>query len=322
LHDVGKIRVPDRVLRKPGKLDREERMIVEEHVVVGAWMVSSVGSADVVSSVRHHHERWDGRGYPDGLAGTDIPLFARIIAVADAYDAITSTRPYRASAGRDDAIDVLRAGTGTQFDPEVVEAFVSALPSRIPVAAGLFILFGGPGRLFRQLGLWFRRLGVGSLTPAAGATGAAIVLGASIFTPSVVQERSSFVRQPAVAHTPAPHRSPVVVVDNNDHHNKQEPQKHEHKRPKPHREAPTHDSAPVTVAAAPAPAPAPAPHNDNGKNDDPESHEPAPHPSHSPQPPPSPTPAPADHGGDPQPDHGNDCASWHKEKHLEKHCGE
>ncbi|HEV3473577.1 MAG TPA: HD domain-containing phosphohydrolase, partial [Actinomycetota bacterium] len=109
LHDVGKIRLPDRVLRKPSGLTAQERTIVEEHVVVGAWMVSNVASADVVSAVRHHHERWDGRGYPDGLAGTDIPLYARVIAVADAYDAITSTRPYRTSAGREHAIDVLRA---------------------------------------------------------------------------------------------------------------------------------------------------------------------------------------------------------------------
>ncbi len=186
LHDVGKIRVPDRILRKAGELTPEERIIVEEHAVVGAWMVSSVGNADVVAAVRHHHERWDGAGYPDGLAGADIPLFARVIAVADAYDAITSTRPYRASSGRDDAVKALRANAGAQFDPEVVETFIGSLPSRVPVAAGLFVLLGGPGRVARQIAMWFRRLGAGSLTPAAGATGAAIVLGASIFTPNVV----------------------------------------------------------------------------------------------------------------------------------------
>src|SRR5687768_11810714 len=80
LHDVGKIRVPDKILRKEGPLTIEERVMIEEHATVGAWMVSSVGNADVISSVRHHHEHWDGSGYPDGLAGTHIPLFARIIA--------------------------------------------------------------------------------------------------------------------------------------------------------------------------------------------------------------------------------------------------
>jgi putative nucleotidyltransferase with HDIG domain len=199
LHDVGKIRVPDRILRKAGPLTPEERTIVEEHAVVGAWMVSSVGNADVIAAVRHHHERWDGAGYPDGISGSDIPLFARMIAVADAYDAITSTRPYRASSGRDDAVTALRAGAGSHFDPEVVEMFIQALPSRVPLAAGLFVLLGGPGRVIRQIAMWFRRLGAGSLTPAAGATGAAIVLGASIFTPNIVDPAPSFERVAAAS---------------------------------------------------------------------------------------------------------------------------
>ncbi len=184
LHDVGKVRVPDRVLRKPEGLTAEERAIMEEHSVVGAWMVSSVGNADVIAAVRHHHERFDGMGYPDGLAGSDIPLYARIIAVADAYDAITSTRPYRASHGREDAVATLRQGSGSQFDPEIVEAFVAALPARLPVTAGLFLILGGaPQRLLRELADWLKRFGAGSLTPAVGAAGAAVVLGASVFTP-------------------------------------------------------------------------------------------------------------------------------------------
>ena len=198
LHDVGKIRVPDRILRKAGPLEDEERLVVEEHSVVGAWMVSSVGNADVIAAVRHHHERWDGAGYPDGLSGSDVPLFARVIAVADAYDAITSTRPYRASSGREDAITALRAGAGAQFDPEIVETFVESLPSRLPLAAGLFVILGGPGRIVREISMWFRRLGATNLAPAAGATGAAIVLGASIFTPNIIDERASFTRTVAV----------------------------------------------------------------------------------------------------------------------------
>ncbi|MDQ4125184.1 MAG: HD-GYP domain-containing protein [Actinomycetota bacterium] len=179
LHDVGKIRVPDRVLRKPGQLTIEERALVEEHVVVGAWMVSSVGDADVIAGVRHHHERWDGRGYPDGLMGVEIPLYSRIIAVADAYDAMTSTRPYRASFGRDKAVDVLWAEAGIQFDPMVVEAFVAALPTRATVA-GLMALFAAPSWLFRKAAVQAKRLGVGNVTPALGALGAAALMGGFI----------------------------------------------------------------------------------------------------------------------------------------------
>lgn len=213
LHDVGKIRVPDRILRKAGPLTPEERTIVEEHAVVGAWMVSSVGNADVIAAVRHHHERWDGAGYPDGLSGSDIPLFARLISVSDAYDAITSTRPYRASAGRDEAVDALRAGAGTHFDPEITEKFIESLPSRVPLAAGLFVMLGGPGRVVRQIAMWFRRLGAGSLTPAAGATGAAIVLGASIFTPNVVDAGSTYQKGVAAVQEAPSEGDDVVVED-------------------------------------------------------------------------------------------------------------
>ena len=184
LHDVGKIRVPDRVLRKPGRLTKEERLVVEEHVVVGAWMVSSVGTADVVSAVRHHHERWDGLGYPDGLAGTDIPLYARIIAVADAYDAITSTRPYRVSAGREHAVSVLRSEAGTQFDPMIVNSFVDALPVRLPVA-GALVLFSAPAALGRKLAVWLKRIGAGHLAPAAATLSAIVTLGSFMPAPSI-----------------------------------------------------------------------------------------------------------------------------------------
>ena len=216
LHDVGKIRVPDRILRKAGPLTPEERTIIEEHAVIGAWMVSSVGNADVIAAVRHHHERWDGAGYPDGLSGSDIPLFARLISVSDAYDAITSTRPYRASSGRDEAVAALRAGAGTHFDPEVVEMFVASLPSRVPLAAGLFVMLGGPARVGREIVMWFRRLGAGSLTPAVGATGAAIVLGASIFTPNVVDPRASFEKAVAATNDSQDPSDPETVENDGD----------------------------------------------------------------------------------------------------------
>lgn len=210
LHDVGKIRVSDRILRKDGPLTVEERKMIEEHAVVGAWMVSSVGNADVIAAVRHHHERWDGSGYPDGLAGSNIPLFARIIAVADAYDAINSSRPYRASCGRERAIEVLKTESGRQFDPKVVESFLSAMPTRLPVAAGLLVALAGPQRLMRELFAWLRRFGAGSLSPAVGAAGAAVVLGASVFTPSLPERPSR--PAPAVAGpAQAQPEAPVVL---------------------------------------------------------------------------------------------------------------
>lgn len=211
LHDVGKIRIPDRVLRKPGRLTRAEREIVEEHVVVGAWMVSSVGSVDVVSSVRHHHERWDGRGYPDGLVSTDIPLFARIIAVADAYDAITSTRPYRVSAGREHAVAILRAEAGTQFDAMIVNSFIDALPVRLPVA-GALVLLAGPAALGRKLAMWLKRVGAGHLAPAAATLGAVVTLGSFMPAPSIVPPPPRIVAQESSTGPvlPAPARSEPV----------------------------------------------------------------------------------------------------------------
>jgi putative nucleotidyltransferase with HDIG domain len=183
LHDVGKICVPDRILRKEGPLSPEEQEMIRAHAIVGAWMVASVGNTDVISAVRHHHEHWNGAGYPDGLSATDIPLFARVIAVADAYDAITSTRPYRAGSGRDEAVAELRAKAHTQFDPDVVEAFVAALPTRLAVTAGLLVFLADPAKLFRKIVAWFRRFGGESVTPAFGAAGAAVMITTSAFVP-------------------------------------------------------------------------------------------------------------------------------------------
>jgi HD domain len=183
LHDVGKIRVPDRILRKPEALTSDERAVLEDHVVVGAWMVSSAGNADVVSGVRHHHEEWDGSGYPDGLAHANIPLFSRIIAVADTFDAVTSTRPYRAGESRDRAIEILRAEAGRQFDPNVVDAFIKTLPAPVPVTASMLAFLTGPRALTSKAAVLLKRAGAGALAPAAGATGAVILAGAASFTP-------------------------------------------------------------------------------------------------------------------------------------------
>jgi response regulator RpfG family c-di-GMP phosphodiesterase len=125
LHDVGKIGIADHVLNKPGPLTRGERTLIELHPKIGAEILSGVAllQGEGVEVVRSHHERWDGGGYPHGLAGEDIPLGARIFAVADALDAMTSDRPYRSALGWDEATEELLAHAGAQFDPQVVRAF-------------------------------------------------------------------------------------------------------------------------------------------------------------------------------------------------------
>ena len=137
LHDVGKIRVPDAVLNKPGPLDAEEREVMRRHASWGAETLSGVPGLEVVATiVRFHHERWDGAGYPDGLRGACIPLASRIIAVCDAFGAMTCDRPYRAGMAVAKAVAELRSGAGTQFDPAVVDAFCEAVATHVPAARG------------------------------------------------------------------------------------------------------------------------------------------------------------------------------------------
>jgi putative nucleotidyltransferase with HDIG domain len=126
LHDIGKIRVPDEIINKPGKLTDAEYEIVKRHPVDGQEMLERVGGvlAQVGIIVRHHHERWDGRGYPDGIAGEAIPLAARIICVCDAYSAMTTNRPYRAALPVADAVAELERCSSDQFDPNVVLALL------------------------------------------------------------------------------------------------------------------------------------------------------------------------------------------------------
>jgi HD-GYP domain-containing protein (c-di-GMP phosphodiesterase class II) len=123
LHDVGKIGVPDRILGKPAPLDSEEVELMKKHPVFGAEIVSHLANPSVLVGVRNHHERIDGRGYPDGLRDDELPLVARIIAVADTFDAMTTSRPYRAGLAREKAAAEIAGAAGTQLCPTVVEAF-------------------------------------------------------------------------------------------------------------------------------------------------------------------------------------------------------
>lgn len=124
-HDIGKISIPDRILDKPGKLTAEEYQIIKSHPESGYQILRAADEySDLAIHALYHHERWDGTGYPKGLKGKDIPLYSRIIAVADAYEAMTSNRSYRAKLGKDVAIEELKRYSGTQFDPTIVKVFV------------------------------------------------------------------------------------------------------------------------------------------------------------------------------------------------------
>jgi diguanylate cyclase (GGDEF)-like protein len=123
LHDLGKLAIPEEILRKPGELTDSERLVLERHPQIGFRMLDSLGVDPVADVVLHHHERWDGDGYPDGLYGEEIPLGARIIFVADAFDAMTSDRVYRPRRSHEEALAELRRCAGTQFDPSIVAAF-------------------------------------------------------------------------------------------------------------------------------------------------------------------------------------------------------
>ncbi len=132
LHDIGKLGIPDAILYKPGTLNDNERALMTQHPVIGAQIVDDIEFlAPAARVVRSHHERWDGNGYPDGLAGEEIPLAARVFSVADVLDALTTDRPYRHALPLSKAREMIVAGSGTQFDPRVVEAFRSISDRRL-----------------------------------------------------------------------------------------------------------------------------------------------------------------------------------------------
>ena len=153
LHDLGKIAIPDSILLKPGRLDREEFEVVKTHAVLGARVLAD-GKSEVLGVaeqiVRSHHERWDGSGYPDGLAGEAIPLVARLVHVADVFDVLVHERPYKEAWTVEDAAGEIRAGAGTQFDPAASPRSTRWAPAAGPPAERP--LGSPPGQVRRNSG--------------------------------------------------------------------------------------------------------------------------------------------------------------------------
>jgi putative nucleotidyltransferase with HDIG domain len=181
VHDVGKLHTPREILSKPGRLTDEEFEIVKRHPVDGAEMLAETEDPAITAMVRHHHERLDGTGYPDGLAGNEIPLGARIIAVADTFDAMTSSRPYRGACKHKKALDVLTQEAGSQLDPGAVAAFRRYYSGKRSVAWSAFLVTA-PQRLGTWAGGLFQGASVGAAPLGQGvlAMGAAALSGAAL----------------------------------------------------------------------------------------------------------------------------------------------
>ncbi len=200
LHDVGKVYTPREILNNPDPLTDEEFGVIEQHSACGAEMVSVVGDPEITAIVRHHHERIDGAGYPDGLAGSAIPLGARIIAVADAFDAITSERPYRRARSQKAALDIIAAEAGAQLDASAVAAFKQGYSARRSVAWYAFAATAAE-RAIAALQSLASHLGIGAASVAtlAPALGAAGVLAVS---PGLFRE----------SHAPQPAAGPLALL--------------------------------------------------------------------------------------------------------------
>jgi HD-GYP domain-containing protein (c-di-GMP phosphodiesterase class II) len=214
VHDVGKLNVPLAVLDKPGHLDADELALIKRHAVDGEAIVAGLGDPELSAIVRHHHERLDGAGYPDGRIGETIPIGARIVAVADTFDAITSTRSYRAAVPHQQAIEILHEVSGTQLDPTAVQAFLRHYSGRRPIVLWTS-LTAAVSDAVRRLGLGARgepllagkTIALMAATAAIGTGGLAIVgsSGASS-RPSQAHRTMSYAGQvvPAAAAAPLP----------------------------------------------------------------------------------------------------------------------
>ncbi len=215
LHDVGKIETPTSVLRKRGPLTDDEFDVIKRHPVDGARMVAVLSDEELTSIVRHHHERLDGTGYPSGLSGEEIPLGARIIAVADTFDAITSARPYRPAGSHKKAIDILKYEAGTQLDPSVVRAFCGLYSGRRPLALWASVT-SLPAQVFSWLGSG--AAGVATAAQVAAVAAVAAVGTATAAAPAtkpvpkqIVAARAAEASRHVQARLVAPARGPVLA---------------------------------------------------------------------------------------------------------------
>jgi HD-GYP domain-containing protein (c-di-GMP phosphodiesterase class II) len=214
VHDVGKIYTPREILNNPGRLTDREYAIVKLHAGDGADMLAEVGDPEITAMVRHHHERIDGHGYPDGLTGSDIPLGARIIAVADTFDAITSSRAYRSAGTHKKALDILSQQAGYQLDGAAASAFLGCYSARRSVAWFAFATVV-PQRVFAALQTASSGIGVstGAITSIVPALGAAGLLTLSPNLPhDTAIERNTY-RQPAATQL---HRQAVSATPTTD----------------------------------------------------------------------------------------------------------
>ncbi len=195
IHDVGKVNTPKAILHKPGRLTDEEYAVIKRHPGDGGEMASVLGDQELTSIVRHHHERLDGSGYPDALTAESIPLGARIVAVADTFDAMSSARPYRPASPHRRAIDILQAEAGTTLDAAVVRAFCSHYAGRRPIALWAF-LAGLPERAVSWLGG-----SVGSVASAAKMLAVAALVGgtAAATSPLALPAKQSSTGSPEVS---------------------------------------------------------------------------------------------------------------------------
>jgi HD-GYP domain-containing protein (c-di-GMP phosphodiesterase class II) len=224
VHDVGKIYTPREILNNPGRLTDAEFAVMKRHPVDGAHMLAAVGDSEITAMVRHHHERMDGHGYPDGLVGSDIPLGARIIAVADTFDAIVSTRSYRSAGTHKKALDILSNEAGSQLDGAAVAAFLSRYSARRSVAWFAFAT-AAPQRIFAALqtaspSLGASTGGVASILPALGAAGL-LTLSPGLHHDKLV-DRGAY-RQPVAVLT-QPHQPTIPATPTTDaprHHTRQ-----------------------------------------------------------------------------------------------------
>lgn len=185
VHDIGKLYVPSHIINKPGALTAEEFELVKQHSAKGAELVARMGNRELTAIVRHHHERMDGRGYPDGVAGPSIPLGARIIAVADTFDAMTSHRSYRNPANHKAALETLRRAAGAQLDPEAVRAFLTYYRGKRGLARWALVA-SAPHRWVGELAGWLQGAAAAGVKGGAAAAGSAALLTGTVLTGTAV----------------------------------------------------------------------------------------------------------------------------------------